>query len=343
MKNFLTNKLSVNKKLNYCCIIGLNPSKGARSPKLWNECFNKLCIKSNFYPFDVESNNLEKLVNWLKKDKFFIGGAVTTPYKEKIIKYLDIVEEEAEKIGAVNLIYKKNNKLLGSNTDGLGALYSLEKKLASLNIKIQKLNNVIILGSGGVAKSVSIYLAKKIGKKNKIFFFGRNRSEIKKIIDLCNNFTNCYSLTPNNLSNKLKNTKLIINCTSVGFENLIKKNNQFFNQECFMPFSITPKKGYIGKGEINKTKWIIKNKKFVIKNIQESISIFSKIHKKALIMDVIYQPEETLFLKFAKCYNLATLSGKQMNTMQAVYAFTKTFKKYNFSLDKIEKLMNKVK
>ena len=32
-----------------------------------------------------------------------------------------------------------------------------------------------------------------------------------------------------------------------------------------------------------------------------------------------------------------------MNTMQAVYAFTKTFKKYNFSLNKIEKLMNKVK
>ena len=113
--------------------------------------------------------------------------------------------------------------------------------------------------------------------------------------------------------------------------------------ECFMPFSITPKKGYIGKGEMNKKKWIIKNKKSVIKNIQESISIFSKIHKKALIMDVIYQPEETLFLKFAKCYNLATLSGKQMNTMQAAYAFTKTFKKYNFSLDKIEKLMNKVK
>ena len=87
MKNFLINKLSVNKKLNYCCIIGLNPSKGARSPKLWNECFNKLNIKCTFYPFDVENNNLEKLVNWLKKDPFFIGGAVTTPYKEKIINF----------------------------------------------------------------------------------------------------------------------------------------------------------------------------------------------------------------------------------------------------------------
>ena len=34
------------KKLKFYAIIGENPSKGARSPKLWNACFKKFKINS---------------------------------------------------------------------------------------------------------------------------------------------------------------------------------------------------------------------------------------------------------------------------------------------------------
>ena len=126
IENFITNKIKFESKKKYCCIIGLNPSMGARSPKLWKACFERFKIKANFYALDVEKKNLNNLINFLKKDSNFIGGAVAVPYKEDIINLLDHVENEAKNIGAVNIIYKRKNKLIGSNSDGLGALQSIE-------------------------------------------------------------------------------------------------------------------------------------------------------------------------------------------------------------------------
>ena len=63
------------------------------------------------YPFDVYENNLKKLIVYLKKTKF-VGGSVTAPYKEKIIKYLDNISYESKIIGSINTIIKKMTKLL---------------------------------------------------------------------------------------------------------------------------------------------------------------------------------------------------------------------------------------
>ena len=49
--------------------------------------------------------------------KDFKAINVTIPYKEKVIPYLDYIDPAAKKIGAVNTIVNKNNKLYGYNTD----------------------------------------------------------------------------------------------------------------------------------------------------------------------------------------------------------------------------------
>ena len=54
---------------------------------------------------------------------------MTIPYKEKIIGYLDEIEESAKNIGAVNTIKILKNKLVGYNTDYLGFINSFNKKL----------------------------------------------------------------------------------------------------------------------------------------------------------------------------------------------------------------------
>ena len=103
---FLNNKVKLKNK-KYSLIIGSNPSSGAKSPKLWNKVFMSQNSKIRMFPADVSNKNLKDLINLLKKDKKFIGGSVTVPYKEKVIKYLDYIDEISKKIGAVNTIIKK--------------------------------------------------------------------------------------------------------------------------------------------------------------------------------------------------------------------------------------------
>ena len=64
------------------------------------------------YAFDVSEKNFGILINNLKKDKNFIGGAIAVPYKEKIIKYLDKIDKVSESLGSINIIHNINNKLL---------------------------------------------------------------------------------------------------------------------------------------------------------------------------------------------------------------------------------------
>ena len=73
---------------------------------------------------------------------------VTIPYKEKVIPYLDYIDDAAKAIGAVNTIVNKNGKLFGYNTDFLGLRDLVLTN--DINVKDKK---VLILGDGGTAKT----------------------------------------------------------------------------------------------------------------------------------------------------------------------------------------------
>ena len=180
IEKFLDNKIKIEKNKKFCCIIGTSPSKGARSPKLWTACFNEFKIKCNFYAFDVSEKNFGILINNLKKDKNFIGGAIAVPYKEKIIKYLDKIDKVSESLGSINIIHNINNNLFGTNTDGLGALQSIKETLKEKSLNFSSIKKTIILGSGGTAKSISVFLSEKLTKIQKFIFI----QEIKKKLNI---------------------------------------------------------------------------------------------------------------------------------------------------------------
>tara|TARA_B100000941_G_scaffold32770_1_gene19539 strand:- start:913 stop:1635 length:723 start_codon:yes stop_codon:yes gene_type:complete len=118
------------------------------------------------------------------------GFNVTIPYKERIIIYLDEVDESARTIGAVNTIKILNNKLIGYNTDYLGFINSFNEKL--------DYKNALILGSGGASKAIQYAI-----KNKKINFDVASRKSDINYID--------YTEIEN-----LEKYDLIVNCTPLG-------------------------------------------------------------------------------------------------------------------------------
>ena len=62
----------------------------------------------------------------------FAGFSVTIPHKEAILRYLDDCDPLAAAIGAVNtVVVRGGGKLYGYNTDYVGVLRALERRIAA--------------------------------------------------------------------------------------------------------------------------------------------------------------------------------------------------------------------
>ena len=81
------------------------------------------------------------------------GFSVTLPHKEQILRHLDACDPLAEKIGAVNTVTVRGGKLYGSNTDYVGVLRALERRMPLRG------SRVLIVGAGGAARAVAFALA----------------------------------------------------------------------------------------------------------------------------------------------------------------------------------------
>jgi len=108
----------------------------------------------NNYPI----NPIDQFQLLINDNPELIGLNVTIPYKEQIIKFLDELDENASKIGAVNTIKitRKGNEnhLKGFNTDYFG----FEESLKPLLKEYHKM--ALILGTGGASKAVGFVMNK---------------------------------------------------------------------------------------------------------------------------------------------------------------------------------------
>ena len=121
------------------------------SKEFFNKKFKQLDLE-NYHYENYELENLSGLKELINKNNL-IGVNVTIPFKEKVLKYLDIIDNTAKQIGSVNTIKIKNQKLIGYNTDISG----FEQSIIKL---IKNRKNALILGNGGSSKAVQYALKK---------------------------------------------------------------------------------------------------------------------------------------------------------------------------------------
>lgn len=210
VEKYIENTVDLKTGQSYGAILGLSPSRGARSPLLWREAFNALSIDAAFHPFDVAPENLENIVVALKSDSRFIGGAVAVPYKERLLPLLDEIEFEAQNIGAVNALHRTpDGKLAGANTDGAAALESLTDVVGSIDGK-----NVLLLGLGGAGKAVATYVA---GAGASLSVWNKTTQKAKAFAGRMEASNFSIKALENLSPATLRNTDILINCTSVGF------------------------------------------------------------------------------------------------------------------------------
>jgi shikimate dehydrogenase len=83
------------------------------------------------------------------------GFSVTLPHKQRVLKHLKECDPLAADIGAVNTVeVRRDGSLYGCNTDYVGVLRSLQKKLRLAE------SRVLIFGAGGSARAAAFALAR---------------------------------------------------------------------------------------------------------------------------------------------------------------------------------------
>ena len=120
------------------------PLGHSMSPWIHEHLFAMSGEKAEYALFEIAPESLEQTIPELKQ---LNGFNITIPHKVAIIPYLDELDETAERYHSVNCVVNKNRKLIGYNTDCVGFLRSVPK--------IQKLDNILLIGSGGVGRMMA--------------------------------------------------------------------------------------------------------------------------------------------------------------------------------------------
>lgn len=130
-------------------VIG-NPIGHSLSPLLHNTAFRARKFDAVFVPFLVP--DLRDFLSAV--GPFGVAGfAITIPHKEKILGHLDDCDPLAARIGAVNtVVVRGGGRLYGYNTDYVGVLRSLERRMRLAG------SRVLLLGAGGAARAAAFAL-----------------------------------------------------------------------------------------------------------------------------------------------------------------------------------------
>ncbi|NOZ43345.1 MAG: shikimate dehydrogenase [Alphaproteobacteria bacterium] len=130
------------------------PIDHSLSPRLHQYWLKKYGINGEYQAYKVKPENLAGFLTTLSQ-KNIIGLNLTVPHKESVFPFLDAIDEAARKIGAVNMISVRGDKLYGSNSDGYGFMANLQEKAPHWSAGQ---GPVVILGAGGAARAVTVSL-----------------------------------------------------------------------------------------------------------------------------------------------------------------------------------------
>jgi len=85
------------------------------------------------------------------------GLGISMPFKQAVIPFLDELDPIAETIGAVNTVVNEGGRLIGHNTDWIGALRAVEEERPVGGAR------VLLIGAGGAARAIAFGVKERGG------------------------------------------------------------------------------------------------------------------------------------------------------------------------------------
>jgi shikimate dehydrogenase len=145
------------------------------------------------------------------------GFNVTRPHKLDIIPFLDEVDDEASLCGAVNTVVIREGRFIGYNTDMEGLLTSLRESGHDYRGR-----SVVILGSGGVSRSVALKAARE--EAAEIVILARDESKASKVATDVRASVPCHissgPMTPDSMEKAARGADILINATPLGMSGI---------------------------------------------------------------------------------------------------------------------------
>jgi 3-dehydroquinate dehydratase / shikimate dehydrogenase len=152
-----------------------DPVRHSISPAVHNRAFQARRADAVYLPFLVKPVQLKDFLMFA--DKLPLAGfSVTIPHKQRILRYLDVIDPAARRIGAVNTVWRKAGKWRGVNTDAEGVTVPLNRR-----VRVAK-SSVLVVGNGGAARGAAFALA---AAGAKLAITGRNPDRVRALAKAC--------------------------------------------------------------------------------------------------------------------------------------------------------------
>ena len=310
-------------------IVGDGPSHYSKSPALWNASFTALGMDAVYLPFDVAGDELGNLLQLLKNSERFLGLNVTVPHKVRVMDFLDKLDNGASRIQAVNTVVRDpSGNLTGYNTDGPGFIESLLTPAPGQPrpfLDSVADNDVLLLGAGGSARAVAYHLSDYV-HRGCLYIANRTMKYAEDLAgELKTAGANAAAIGEPDIPQIARRVGLIVNCSTKGQGGVRHlADGRATLLEPYSSLAPANPPSFDGQ-ESNSTGFQTQFKDDasddIAANNNTSMMTAASIPASTRFYDLIYHPEETVFLRHGRETGHPTQNGQSMIVYQAVIAF----------------------
>ncbi len=230
------------------------PILHSKSPDIFNYLKDKLYLFDSDYIRIIADSSSEVIE--IMKSLNLKGINITAPFKKSIMEHIDVIDDHAKVIEAVNVVENRDGKLFGYNTDSIG----VEDTIKKYNLNKEGFKYLII-GSGGAGKAAAYGL---VNSGLDVTIINRTNEKAKIFADKIN----CKYAEWENLENEINNAELCINTIPFKYLNL---NKYFKKEQLVLNADYTNESSSKQNTELNGLEWLINQ-------AVPSFKIFIKVH-----------------------------------------------------------------
>jgi shikimate dehydrogenase len=158
-----------------------DPVEHSLSPEMQNAALKHCKIDMQYARFHILADELREAAGLIRKLEF-IGVNLTIPHKIVALELLDVADENAKRVGAVNVVKVEGGKLCGFNTDGRGFARAIREEFS---VDLRDLR-VMLLGAGGAARAIALQCAKE--NCERLVIANRSFEKAQKLADELRDF-----------------------------------------------------------------------------------------------------------------------------------------------------------